>query len=218
MSAIYYLRLYIPQATVFTPDLNAFRFYDSDAGEAASTALANQDTDISVDVSGGDVDLQLRLRVDEIGAVAGAATDDYQLQYSKNSGAYANVTGASSNAQGTTAGLTNDAATTNRASEPITDPVSGSFVAGEQSSDGLVDNMQLTASNFTEHAFGLSVISADVAGGDTLDFQLSTPAGIINSLVPRITVEGGRIMSSLAAAGGLVGAGGIAGAGGGLAG
>lgn len=183
-------------AANFTPDVNAFRFYDSDGGEAASTALENQDTNTSVDTSGGNVDLQLRLRVDETGGAAGASTDDYQLQYlhtSGEAGSWTNITGATSTVQGTTAGLTNDAATTNRASSGISDPGAGSFVAGEQSSDGLVDDMQLTANNFTEHVWGLRVVAADVTSGDTLDFRLSTPTGMVNSVTPRITIAGGII-------------------------
>jgi len=176
------------ESATFTPDLKAFRFYDDDAGEAASTALAAQDIDISPNVD-SDTSIQLRLRVDETGAVAGAGTDDYQLQYDKNSGGFVNLTTTDTGTgiRAVLAGLTNDAVTTNRASEGISDG-SGSFVAGEQSSDGLIDDRQLTASNFTEHVYGVEFVSSNVANNDTFDFELSTPVGIVNTETPRATI------------------------------
>lgn len=172
----------------FTPDLKAFRFYEDDAGEAASTALAAQDIDISPNVD-SDVAVQLRIRVDETGAIAGAGTDDYQLQYDKNSGGFVNLTTTDTGTgiRAVLAGLTNDAVTTNRGTEGISDG-SGSFVAGEQSSDGLIDDRQLTASNFTEHVYGVEFVSSNVANNDTFDFELSTPVGIVNTLTPRATM------------------------------
>jgi hypothetical protein len=69
----------------------AFRFYE-DGSESGSTALATQDTNITADVTSGDVDLGLRIRLQETAANPGASTDDYQLQYELNdSGIYANV-------------------------------------------------------------------------------------------------------------------------------
>lgn len=69
---------------------DAFRLY-ADGTESGSTALANQDTNYTADVSGGDFNLGLRVRIQEDNGGAGASTDDYQLQYSKNSGAIYNV-------------------------------------------------------------------------------------------------------------------------------
>lgn len=60
----------------------AYRLY-ADGTESGSTALANQDTAPSVDVTAGDVNLQLRTRL-QVTANAGFATDDYQLQWEKN--------------------------------------------------------------------------------------------------------------------------------------
>ena len=87
-----YCELEVPDP--FTPDLKAFRFYDDDGSESGSTASAAQDIDVSV--AEGAVS-HLRLRVDETAAGSGLTTDDYQLQYSKNSGAWANVTAFSAN-------------------------------------------------------------------------------------------------------------------------
>jgi hypothetical protein len=176
---------------LFSPSANAFRFYDDDAGEATSTPLANQDTNVTVNVSAGDVALQLRYRVQNTTAVAGAATDDFAIQASVNAGAYATVTTSTADVIASASGLTNDGATTNRATNGITDGTGG-FLAGEQCADGTLDNFTHTASTFTEHVWGLTVVSADVANGDTIDFRVSlnggTP-GMTNAVTPRITVQ-----------------------------
>ncbi len=67
----------------------AFRLYE-DGTEAGSTAIAAQDTNITRDVT-ADSNLQLRVRLQETFGVSGISTDDYQLQYSKNSGTYTDV-------------------------------------------------------------------------------------------------------------------------------
>jgi MSHA biogenesis protein MshQ len=163
----------------------AFRFYD-DGTEAGSTAIAAQDTNISRDVAAGNSNLQLRLRAQEINALPGAAVDDFQLQYSKNAGAYTNVTGGSANVRGfNSASLSDGGATTNRLGAG-----SGSFVAGVIAEDGLADNHQITASNYTEYLFSLTLVSADLANADTLDFRLLRNGVTIAaySVVPRITI------------------------------
>lgn len=176
---------------VVLPVAAAYRFYDDDAGEAASTPLANQDTNVTISVDAGNVPFQLRYRIQNAAAVAGAATDDYALQRSHNGGAYATINGATTAVLASASGLTNDNATTNRATNGITDGT-GSFVAGEQSSDGIVDNWSLTASNFSELVWGGTVVAADVSNGQTITFRVAfnggTP-GMTNSVTPTITVQ-----------------------------
>ncbi len=177
-------------SATFTPEFNAFRFYDDAGGEAASNALAAQDININVDVFSGNVDLQLRLRCDETGGADGATTDDWQLQYDPNSTGFVNHSITDNDGIiAVAAGLIDANATTNRASEPISDPGAGSFVAGEQDDDGLINDRQLTADNFTEHAYGMRFVSANLTDGDTFDFRLSTPTGIVNNIVPRVTID-----------------------------
>ena len=72
----------------------AYRFY-ADGTETGATALAAQDTGYTADTSGGDVNLQLRVRLQSTNAVAVPATDDFQLQWEKNtSGTWSDVTSA----------------------------------------------------------------------------------------------------------------------------
>ena len=174
---------------VFTPAVDAFRFYQSGT-ESGSTPLANQGTNITVNVDSGNVAFQLRYRVQETGGADGASTDDYGLQRDIDGGGYATITGATTGIIASASGLTNDAASTNRATNGITDGT-GSFVAGEQCTDGLLDDSQLTASNFTEHVWGGTVVAADVSNGNVISFRVSlnggTP-GITNSVTPTITI------------------------------
>ena len=120
---------------MFQGTFAAWRAYDDLGGEAASGALANQDTNFSITVDSNKA-FQMRTRVDETGGADGDAMDDFQLLYSKNSGSFIDVPTVDSGdgIRAVAAGLTNDANTTNRSSEPITDG-SGTFVAGEQSDD-----------------------------------------------------------------------------------
>ena len=135
----------------------------------------------------------LRVRIDETGGTAGLTTNDYGLEYSKNSGAWTAITASSSNVKSDTASsLTADGATTNRATNGISDPGAGSFVAGEQEeTNGVIENHQLTADNFTEHVWALALVDTDLANGDTLDFRIALNAGapgMTNTVVPQITV------------------------------
>lgn len=179
---------------VFEPDFDAWRFYE-DGTESGSSPAAAQDTSLTARNPSTDPKVHLRARVQEVGAgsLNGATTDDYGLEYSKNSGAYVAVTAASSNVQiDTASGLTADGATTNRATNGITDG-SGSFVAGEQEeTNGVIEDHQLTADNFTEHVWALTLVDTDLADGDTLDFRITLNAGapgMTNTVVPRITIS-----------------------------
>ena len=84
----------------------AYRFY-ADGTESGSTALAAQDTPLAVDKSGGDVALQLRVRVQEGGGATVPATDDWQLQWEKNGSGWANVQPPSGSLADTCANITN---------------------------------------------------------------------------------------------------------------
>lgn len=172
-------------AAMFTLSQTAYRWYEdgseggsADAGVAQSTALTRY--------LDGNQNLGLRIRLQESGGAAGATTDDYQLQYSKNGGAFTNVTTSSSNVKGVNStNLTDAGTTTNRLGAG-----SGSFVAGEISEDGLVDDRQITASNYTELLYSLQLVAADLADNDVLTFRvLLNGATITYSVTPQVTVR-----------------------------
>lgn len=175
---------------MFTPRLDAYRLYDSDAGEAASTPLENEDVAHDLNVDAGNKTIQVRVLIQETGGADGTTMDDFTLQYNKNGTGLTNVptsdTGAGISAA--TAGLTNDDPTTNRGTNGITDG-SGSFVAGEQSTDGIVDDLQLTASNFTELVFGVTFYKANVANNDSFVFSVDMTNKATDAVSPTVTID-----------------------------
>ena len=119
-------------AAVFTPVVNAFRFYNDDGGEAASTPRTAQDTNIVVNVAKGDDFLHLRLRVDETGGKDGATTDEYALQRNNNELGWLNVPVVTAGVYMHAASqLVEAGSTTDRTADPISNPA-GAFLAGVQ--------------------------------------------------------------------------------------
>lgn len=170
-----------------------YRFYNDDGSEAASTPIAAEDTAVSLAAQYGATSaiVHLRITLDEIsGLLDGATTDAWWLQVSQNGGAYQNISAASTLARGVaTANLTNAGATTNRATNGLTDPA-GAFDPGEQCTDGLIDSMQILLSNFTEVVYSLQLQGSDLANADTLDFQVRlNSANLVSyAVTPRINV------------------------------
>ena len=117
--------------------------------------------------------------------------------------------------------IVDDAVTTERLAGPNT------FVAGRYDDLATVTsnvNIDDSPAEDSEFLFSVELINADVNDADFFDLRLYNGATALDiySVEPRVTVDkpagGGRVMSSLAGAGGLAGPGGIAGAGGGNAG
>ena len=181
----------------FTPVFNAFRFYNDDGDEANSTPYDSvaQDTNITVDDE-ADEQFHLRVRIDETGGKGGSNGDDWRLEISVNGGTYTDVTSTSSVVDGQdSTHLTDGGATTNRGTNGISDPGSGSFDVGEQSDlNGEVFNHVLGSDDFAEHVYGLRVTDADVSDGDTIDFRITLNGGspgMTNNVTPRITISKG---------------------------
>ncbi len=151
----------------------AYRFYE-DGTEAGSVALGSQDTALTRNVA-ADSNILARFRIQNTNATVGVSTDDYQLQRLLfRQGAIETATGwvnvdASSNAvKGfNSANLTDGGATTGRLTAGT-----GSFVAGEVSEDGLVDDDLITASNYTEFVYSLTLVANDLADGDQIRLRV----------------------------------------------
>lgn len=169
----------------FTPSQTAYAFY-LDGTESASVLFGAASTAAEKNAD-RNINLLLRIRVQETGGASGATTDDWQLQFDKNaSGSWTSITTSSASVKAfASASLTDGGATTNRLGSGT-----GSFVAGEISEDGLVDDHQLTASNFTEYLFALTIVAADVSSGDVLTFRLlHNGATFTYSVTPQLTVR-----------------------------
>lgn len=177
----------LKEVAVFTPDVTAWRWYEDDVSEAGSTALGSGNNEnLTRTFTIGDATAVLRIRIQEDGGAAGAATDDYQLQFSRNGLTYADVNTTSDVYAFNSTFLTDAGATTNRLGAG-----SGSFVAGKVSEDGLLDNLQLTASNYTELVFPLGFNNDIFADTDTIDFRvLVNGAVMIYTVTPRLIVDG----------------------------
>ena len=182
-------------AAAFTPDADAFAFYENgtESGAALMYSEGEAKDVMRNHTVTADKPFHLRWRVQETTGGAGATTDDYGLRYRKNGGAWTAVTASSSNVQAAAGGLTDGDATTDRLSAGT-----GSFVAGEQEEvNGVVEDSQLTASNYTNHVFSLTLVEADLASGDVLEFQLTLNAGtpgMTNTVTPRLQVTDGAVM------------------------
>lgn len=177
----------------FTPTAQHWRFYDSDGGEAASTALAAEDTNVTIDVSSGNVQFQFRIMVEETGGDTNGDLSGLNLSYDVNDGTPVNCTTTSggSGLQGGTAGLSGfELDTTNRSTEGLTDGA-GTFAAGlEDTSGDILGSNSLPAGDFTEYVFGLEIVAANVSDGDTIDLTFSGVTGFVDfSTPPRITVS-----------------------------
>lgn len=164
----------------YTPVQNAFRFYADDAAPSTSTALAAQDTNINPTIS-GNYSTQLRFRLDETGGAAGS-TNTWQLQYSHNGGAYTNVTTSSSVV------LVHDSTHFTNNSDLGSLRIGGDTIGRGFDTTGSF-TATLGATEEQEHLFALTVVAADVANNDTIDFRiLEAGATITYNVTPRITV------------------------------
>lgn len=176
----------------FTPNANLFRFYE-DGTESGSTPIAAESTNITGRSVDSDSKVHIRYRIQETAGKSGATTDDYNLQFQINAGGFANVTTSSTGVQVDTASsLTDGSATTNRATNGLTDGT-GVFVASQQEEgDGQITNFQLTASNFTEAVWATKLVSTALNNGDVIQFRISLNGGspgMTNSVTPQITVS-----------------------------
>lgn len=172
---------------VFALTQRAYGWYE-DGAETTSVAIALENTAPTRLVASDSV-VQLRISLEETGAgsISGATTDDFQLQYSKNGGAFTSITASSTNVKGfNSASLTDAGTTSNRLSVGV-----GSFVAGEISEVGLVTDRQITANNFTEMLYSLTLVAADLAEADQLTFRVLLNGATTNmtfTVTPTITI------------------------------
>lgn len=167
------------------PQQAAFRFYNDDGSESASTAAAAQNTNVSVTDGGGNVSFQLRIGIQNTSANTTSYT--WQLQYSKNGGAYTNVTTTSSNVLAfDSSHLTDNGSTTQRLTG-LTGTFSGSNGVSE---DGLGNSSALPSSGNKEQLYTVRTVDADLAGGDTIDFRVLGNGAVLSAgytVTPRIT-------------------------------
>lgn len=172
-----------------------FRFGIDELAESTHGWHAAEDVSPGQGVIANDATFLLRFTVQEAGGTA-AANVDQQFQCRKNAGAWQNITTASSIVKAVAAtALTNAGNCTKRLSGTGTFESTG---AG-QTEDGLSGGPpnDIAASGNSETECGLQIVGADVAGGDVLDFRLTSPDfAVTNDVVPSLTVQGATIVEA----------------------
>ena len=170
-----------------TPVLSQSHFrWRTDAGtiDATPTWGAAEDTNWT---QPADTNFRVRFVVQETaGGNPAAAT--VKLQASHQGGVYFDVTTVSTIVKAVDASSSaEDAATTTRRLSGT-----GTYVAGRYSEDGSpASTVNLAASQNTEWEFGVQIIDADTAVGDTIDLKVVALSGtaITATLIPRATVS-----------------------------
>lgn len=174
---------------VFTPVLAHYRVY-ADGTESGSSPSANEDAAPTVAAQFGadSAIIHLRVLISNALAAGDGTASVCQLQ-AANGGAFQDVTATSSIVKAADSGsLTNDGATTNRATNGLTDPALA-FQAGVVSEDGALSH-QLGASSFTEYLYSIQIVGNDVANNDSLTFRVLNDGGTFtHNVTPTITVS-----------------------------
>lgn len=177
-------------ANIFALTQRAYRFYE-DGTESGATEIAAENTNISRNVT-ADSHLVIRVGFQESGAgsISGGASDIYEAEYSKNGGAFTRISTTSTNVK-----AINSPGGHFIEGDPTTQRLSagsGAFIAGMMVADGQTGFFQHTANNFTEHAWSLQIVAAEVANNDVFRFRITrnlSTSGITYSVTPQITVS-----------------------------
>ena len=161
----------------------AYRFFTS-ATESGSTGRAAQDTAWTLNYALTPSSTQLRIRLQSTNAEPLSATDDWRLQFAVNGGAWTSLTlgGAPGYFDGSS--TTEGEATTNRLTGGT-----GSFVAGKVSEDGVVDDLNWSANNFTELVYVID--ASGLSYGDVVTFRVvrnGSTTGMTYAVTPTINI------------------------------
>lgn len=198
-------RITVTKTVPFAADVDYFAFYEDGTesgaalvyGDAQTAGSAIFPANIMRDHTvAGDRKVHLRYRVQETAGTAGNTTDDWGLEYRLNGGTWTNVPTSATTEPvevDTASSLTDGSATTNRLPAGT-----GTFVAGEQEEgNAIVEDFQLTASNYTELVYALNLVNSNLSAGDRIEFRLEyngAQTSITNSVTPTIVVNTGAVI------------------------
>lgn len=145
------------------------------------------DTDITVDVTAGNVQQRLRISVENTGSGAGASA--FKIRVSKNGGAYADVTASSSNVK--TFNTANFADGDDVTQLITTGTYQSDNNAAEDSTGAFTLTAGLAAATRFEAEIALEFVAADLANADTLDFRITQSDSTVlttYTVTPRATI------------------------------
>lgn len=169
------------------------------ARDAGATWNAALNAGVNVDVSSGNATIRLRVRFRDTANGATGATA-FKWRYSKNVGAYADLTGASANVRLKTSAYYANGFDTVELFEADGYYYYVDNNAGLDTAGTFTLGVGLHGFRVVETEACLEVVAADVANGDTLDFRVALDDGSSTPFTtytqtPRITVvEGGGVV------------------------
>lgn len=192
-----------------------YRWRNDDGSETTATWAELVNTSTDVDVTSGNVQLRIRLAIEEQDG-GEYEIGDVLNQFAINAGGYTTL-GAS-----TTGCIYFNSSNLTHGDDTTQQITAFTYVSTNEGVIETVGGIGAFSNDGAEYEYTVEFVSADLSDGDTVYFRLpDADGGYTNTGTATITKTGGgggRIMSSIAGAGGLAGAGGIAGQGGGLAG
>ena len=133
------------------------------------------DTSIDVDVTGGNVQKRLRIAISNTGTAVGASA--FKLRYSKNGGAYADVTASSSNVKTFDTSHFADGDDVGQLIDTGTYQADNN--AAEENTGAFTLTAGLAALTKFECEIALEFIAADLADNDSLDFRVTQSDGTV---------------------------------------
>jgi hypothetical protein len=177
--------------------LSHYRFGLDDGTEASHTFHAAEDTDPAEGVIALDTNFLLRFTVQA--DATGLNNVDNEFQYRIDGGTWTNITTTSSFVRAVAVGaFTNGQACTQRLSGTGTFESSGAGCTEDGSSGGTAND--IVASGNSETECGLVLRSADLTGGELVEFRLTRDGGTLldtYSVTPSITIPLAEILGTL---------------------
>ncbi len=158
-----------------------YRFY-ADGTESGSTALGSESNSLSLDLTNGDFNGQLRIRLQSTNSTAVPNTDDWYLTYEKNASDSWFLVASLSVVPYVSDLLDNNVPTTKRLSDGVV--ITGTFTPGDVTEDGVAYNQGWPGGGWTEYLYSIKVKAADFADGDVIRFRISR-----NSQVGGVTYD-----------------------------
>lgn len=166
---------------------NHFRFGVDELAENTHGWYAAEDVNPATGVVPLNTIFLLRFNVQETGATAAANTDN-TFEFRINAGSWLALTTTSVGPRAVAAvALTNAGACTKRLSGTGTFETTGAGQTEDGTSGGAAND--IAASGCSETECGVIIDSADVAGGDVIEFRITSPDfTVTNDVVPSLTV------------------------------
>lgn len=167
-----------------------FRWRTDDGSETAATWKAAADTNITLPRN--QLGPPVRLRINVITDAATTPTLTAQLMYSKNGGAWTTTNASTAVVVPTASAFVANAAAT---TEQLSAKAGANWRAGEiDSNNGLASyyfGSNGIINDESECEFSFTLLSADLAVGDTVDLRLESGTGTVNAwtVTPRVTIS-----------------------------